>query len=261
MAAGDQRTSAGATSRRPRSPLWVYGRAGRPCLRCSTLVEVRRHGELPRADLLVPRLPGGSCGSSRRAYADPAPRDGGRWRRGRPRGLRRRPSPHRSTSPSRRPTAPRPGTRRIGPPIRLPLAQLYQLSIYWFGINAIWGGLNIVTPGADPAPRAARRGGSVSRLPRHLRGHRRGRRPADGRLDQRLHDQPLGPSQAVHRDRVRARRRLPDRDRDVADLPRRSSRSWCCCSSARISPRARSRAICPTSCRRRRSASRARSSA
>ena len=27
---------------------------------------------------------------------------------------------------------------------RLPLRQLFQLSIYWFGINAIWGGLNIV---------------------------------------------------------------------------------------------------------------------
>jgi MFS family permease len=30
------------------------------------------------------------------------------------------------------------------PTARLPLRQLYQLSIYWFGINAIWGGLNIV---------------------------------------------------------------------------------------------------------------------
>lgn len=30
------------------------------------------------------------------------------------------------------------------PMLRLPLRQLTQLSIYWFGINAIWGGLNIV---------------------------------------------------------------------------------------------------------------------
>ena len=30
------------------------------------------------------------------------------------------------------------------PTLRLPLRQLYQLSIYWFGINAIWGGINIV---------------------------------------------------------------------------------------------------------------------
>jgi endonuclease-8 len=54
MAAGDQRTSAGATSRRPRSPLWVYGRAGRPCFRCSTLVAVRRHGDLPRQTYWCP---------------------------------------------------------------------------------------------------------------------------------------------------------------------------------------------------------------
>jgi MFS family permease len=30
------------------------------------------------------------------------------------------------------------------PTLRLPLRQLYQLSIYWFGINAIWGGINIL---------------------------------------------------------------------------------------------------------------------
>ncbi len=30
------------------------------------------------------------------------------------------------------------------PTQRLPIRQLYQLSMYWFGINAIWGGLNIV---------------------------------------------------------------------------------------------------------------------
>ena len=30
------------------------------------------------------------------------------------------------------------------PTLRLPMRQLYQLSIYWFGINAIWGGINIV---------------------------------------------------------------------------------------------------------------------
>ena len=29
--------------------LWVYGRAGRPCRRCGTPIEVRRHGELPRS--------------------------------------------------------------------------------------------------------------------------------------------------------------------------------------------------------------------
>jgi MFS family permease len=34
---------------------------------------------------------------------------------------------------------------------RLPLRQLYQLSVYWFGINAIWGGLNIVLQERVPA--------------------------------------------------------------------------------------------------------------
>jgi endonuclease-8 len=29
--------------------MWVYGRAGRPCRRCGTRIEVRRHGELPRS--------------------------------------------------------------------------------------------------------------------------------------------------------------------------------------------------------------------
>jgi endonuclease VIII len=28
--------------------LWVYGRAGRPCRRCGTVLVARRHGELPR---------------------------------------------------------------------------------------------------------------------------------------------------------------------------------------------------------------------
>jgi endonuclease-8 len=34
--------------------LWVYGRPGRPCRRCGTLIEVRRHGELPRATYWCP---------------------------------------------------------------------------------------------------------------------------------------------------------------------------------------------------------------
>jgi MFS family permease len=36
------------------------------------------------------------------------------------------------------------GTAEGRPVDRLPIRQLYQLSVYWFGINAIWGGLNIV---------------------------------------------------------------------------------------------------------------------
>ena len=43
---------------------------------------------------------------------------------------------------------------------RLPLTHLAQLSLYWFGINAIWGGLNIVlqerVPGLAPAGESGR---------------------------------------------------------------------------------------------------------
>ena len=35
--------------------LWVYGRAGRPCRRCGTLIKVSRHGELPRSTYRCPR--------------------------------------------------------------------------------------------------------------------------------------------------------------------------------------------------------------
>jgi MFS family permease len=50
-----------------------------------------------------------------------------------------------------------PGEGGARPEIRLPLRQLFQLSVYWFGINAIWGGLDGVIlqeriPGlVDPA--------------------------------------------------------------------------------------------------------------
>ena len=43
---------------------------------------------------------------------------------------------------------------------RLPLRQLYQLSIYWLGINAVWGGLNIalqeIVPPLTPAGESGR---------------------------------------------------------------------------------------------------------
>ncbi len=42
---------------------------------------------------------------------------------------------------------------------RLPLRQLYQLSVYWFGINAIWGGLNIVLQERIPPLAPAGEGG------------------------------------------------------------------------------------------------------
>ncbi len=35
--------------------LWVYGRAGRPCRRCGTVIRARRHGELPRTTYWCPR--------------------------------------------------------------------------------------------------------------------------------------------------------------------------------------------------------------
>ncbi len=35
--------------------LWVYGRAGRPCRRCGTLIRTRRHGDLPRTTCWCPR--------------------------------------------------------------------------------------------------------------------------------------------------------------------------------------------------------------
>ena len=35
--------------------LWVYGRAGRPCRRCGTLIQLRRQGELARQTFWCPR--------------------------------------------------------------------------------------------------------------------------------------------------------------------------------------------------------------
>ncbi len=44
---GPERVTTGR-DRRAVGPLWVYGRAGRPCRRCGTIVRSRRHGALPR---------------------------------------------------------------------------------------------------------------------------------------------------------------------------------------------------------------------
>jgi endonuclease-8 len=38
---------------------WVYGRTGRPCLRCRAPVASRRHGALPRTTYWCPRCQGG----------------------------------------------------------------------------------------------------------------------------------------------------------------------------------------------------------
>src|SRR5215470_16638974 len=37
-----------------RGSLWVYGRAGRPCLRCGTPIQTRRQGELNRSTYWCP---------------------------------------------------------------------------------------------------------------------------------------------------------------------------------------------------------------
>ena len=64
--------------------------------------------------------------------------------------------------------------------------------------------------------KAGRRPGAVPDLDQR-RDHR-DPRPADRRLDLRLHDLALGPAQAVHLHRLAARRRLPGRDRLVNTL-------------------------------------------
>jgi len=47
-------------------PLWVYGRAGRPCRRCGTLVQRRAQGtDLPRPTFWCPRCQGAGRGAAR----------------------------------------------------------------------------------------------------------------------------------------------------------------------------------------------------
>lgn len=51
------RDTLGERAPRPRAPrarLWVYGRAGRPCRRCGTLIEARLHGAFPRRSYWCP---------------------------------------------------------------------------------------------------------------------------------------------------------------------------------------------------------------
>jgi endonuclease-8 len=50
---GGRRVTTGSSRRG--QELWVYGRAGRPCRRCGTLVERRRQGELARLTYWCPR--------------------------------------------------------------------------------------------------------------------------------------------------------------------------------------------------------------
>ncbi len=50
---GGERVTTGSPARG--QGLWVYGRAGRPCRRCGTPIEVRRQGELARLTYWCPR--------------------------------------------------------------------------------------------------------------------------------------------------------------------------------------------------------------
>ncbi len=49
---GGDRSAAGAR-------VWVYNRAGRPCRRCGTRIQSRRHGSLPRLTFWCPNCQGG----------------------------------------------------------------------------------------------------------------------------------------------------------------------------------------------------------
>ena len=62
-----RRTSAEANATTVTGGLAVYGRAGKPCLRCHTPIEVMRQGINARVHLLVPGLP------ARASPPDPSP--------------------------------------------------------------------------------------------------------------------------------------------------------------------------------------------
>jgi endonuclease-8 len=57
---GEERVTTGGDRAAAGQPLWVYGRAGRPCRRCGTLIVRRRQGtDLPRLTYWCPRCQGG----------------------------------------------------------------------------------------------------------------------------------------------------------------------------------------------------------
>lgn len=59
--AGAERVTTGGDPAAAGQPLWVYGRAGRPCRRCGSLIERHRQGsELPRLTFWCPRCQGGA---------------------------------------------------------------------------------------------------------------------------------------------------------------------------------------------------------
>jgi endonuclease-8 len=50
--------------RAPGAGLWVYGRTGRPCRRCGTLIRSRRQGELARTTYWCPRCQGAAMAAA-----------------------------------------------------------------------------------------------------------------------------------------------------------------------------------------------------
>ena len=60
------------TGRRgPAEGLWVYGRGGRPCRRCGTLIEARRQGDLARITYWCPRCQASRIGAAGAPAARP----------------------------------------------------------------------------------------------------------------------------------------------------------------------------------------------
>ena len=108
-----------------------------------------------------------------------------------------------------------PGNATGRPTTRLPNRELVRISLYWLGLSSIFAGLSFIMAGrlefTGPRRQGRRRSRPVPDLDQR-RPHR-GHRPADDRLDLRLHDLALGPPQAVHLHRLAARPRLPDRHR------------------------------------------------
>ena len=72
--------------------------------------------------------------------------------------------------------------------------------VYWLGLSSIFPGIGLIIAGAGSRSWCRIETVQYTTLAscRSAGVAHRGPRPADRRLDQRLHDQPLGPAQAVH---------------------------------------------------------------
>lgn len=67
---GGVASAAGAGATSPRGArAWVYGRAGRPCRRCGTVIRALRHGDLPRTTYWCPRCQSPAGGDAGRRPA------------------------------------------------------------------------------------------------------------------------------------------------------------------------------------------------